>query len=120
MKYQENKDCIEACLECASLCNLCAAACLNEEESEVGTLTDCIRLNLECAISCYAASEMLTYGSDRSADYCRLCAELCEACERECRKHNYDQCREASRACLKCAMECRDMILNSYVMNWAV
>src|SRR3989344_4268211 len=99
MKYQDNQDCIEACLECASSCNQCVVSCLKEDESEVGKLTHCMQLNLECAMACYAASEMMTLGSKLAQDYCVLCAEICESCARECDGHNFIQCRECSRAC---------------------
>lgn len=44
------QSCIEACLNCIALCNLCAVACLNEKE--VAHLKKCIQLNLECVAIC--------------------------------------------------------------------
>lgn len=112
MKYQENKDCIEACLGCASASNHCAVSCLKEEESEVGRMTKCIRLNLECAMACYAASEMMTLGSDRAQEYSILCAELCEVSAKECSRFDNEHCREAARSCRTCAKLCREMAAN--------
>jgi hypothetical protein len=41
--------CIEECFDCAQTCTSCADACLGE--SMVAQLTQCIRLNLDCAMS---------------------------------------------------------------------
>ena len=54
---QKFKDCIDACLACAVVCNQCAIACLNEEM--VKQLTRCIQLDLECAALCRAAAEVI-------------------------------------------------------------
>lgn len=41
--------CIEKCYSCAQICTSCADACLAEHN--VQKLTQCIRLNLDCAAS---------------------------------------------------------------------
>ncbi|MDD2512444.1 MAG: hypothetical protein PHS71_04235 [Proteiniphilum sp.] len=61
----------------------------NENSKEIGSgvscrLTDhklmakCIRNNMECAAICYAVAELMSLGSSRTAEICRLCAEICE------------------------------------------
>ena len=42
--------CIEECYSCAQSCTACADACLAEDM--VKSLTQCIRLNLDCADVC--------------------------------------------------------------------
>ena len=42
--------CIELCYTCAQVCTSCADACLAEENVQI--LTQCIRLNLDCADIC--------------------------------------------------------------------
>ena len=44
--------CIEQCYSCAQTCTSCADACLAEDM--VKSLTQCIRLNLDCADVCSA------------------------------------------------------------------
>lgn len=117
MKFQENQDCIEACLECASSCNQCVVSCLHEDESEVGKLTDCMQLCLETAVACYAASEMMTLGSKLAQEYCTLCAEICERCAHVCDGHNFEQCRDCARASRRAARLCREMVTHSLAMH---
>lgn len=69
----------------------------------------CIRLDMECATICYAAAQLMSLGSERAMDICRICADICEACAAECEKHNNEHCQECARACHQCAEECRHM-----------
>ncbi len=52
--YHTYKVCIDACLNCAALCNHCANSCLQEEN--VAMMAKCIQLDMECAAMCYAAA----------------------------------------------------------------
>ena len=106
MTTQPYQTCIDACLECATECNQCAVACL--EEKEVQNLTQCIRLNLECAVVCRATAELLTAGSAYASQLCELCADICNACAEKCEQHanmGMEHCRECAEACRTCARE---------------
>lgn len=106
--YQDYKLCIDACLACASTCNYCASSCTKEED--VKMMAKCIQTDMECAAICYAAAQLMSLGSDKSKEICRLCAEICDQCAAECEKHSHhDHCRECAEACKKCADECRKM-----------
>lgn len=107
MGYHENKKCIEACLACAAICNHCAASCLMEEDTKM--MAACIQLDMECAVLCYAAAQLMSLGSDKANAVCRICAELCEACALECSKHENEHCKECAAACNACAAECKKM-----------
>jgi hypothetical protein len=104
--------CIEECYDCAQLCTSCADACLGEKD--VQRLTQCIRMNLDCANVCLATGALSTRrtGSneqlivrmlDSCADACRLCAE---ECERHAGKHEH--CRICAEACRRCEKACHD------------
>lgn len=69
----------------------------------------CIQLDMECAAVCYAAAQLMSLGSARATEFCRICAEICEACGNECKKHQTEHCQECARTCLQCAEECRHM-----------
>src|SRR5690606_19089184 len=105
--YHEYQSCIEACLQCAAICNHCATSCLGEEH--VHMMTRCIQLDRECATLCLAAAQLMSMGSEHAAAICRICADACEACAAECANHDDDHCRECAEACRKCAAECRSM-----------
>ena len=103
--------CIEACYECAQTCTSCADACLGEEM--VRELTQCIRLNLDCADVCFATGTVASRrtGSDEIIikRLIEACAEACRLCGEECRKHasHHEHCRVCADACQRCEEACR-------------
>ena len=106
--YHEYKTCIDACLQCAAVCNHCAVSCT--QEKDVNKMAKCIQLDMECAAICYAAAQLMSLGSERAKDICAICAEICDTCAKECAKHkNMEHCSECAAACRACAEECRNM-----------
>ena len=107
--YHTYKTCIEACLKCASICNHCASSCTQEED--VKMMAGCIQLDMECAAICYASAQLMSLGSSKAKELCRLCADICEACGNECGQHasHSKHCQECAEACKACAEECRRM-----------
>ena len=107
MNYHDYKSCIDACLECAALCNHCSSECLKEEY--VKMMAKCIQLDMECAALCYAAAELMSLGSSKSKEACLLCAKACIDCANECSQHEAKHCKECADACKKCATACNNM-----------
>jgi hypothetical protein len=101
------QSCIEACLKCAAVCDHCAVSCLAEEQ--VHDMRDCIRLDMECSAVCAATAKLMAMNSTRVAQWCTLCADVCDACAKECAKHDNDHCRMCAAQCKQCADECRKM-----------
>jgi hypothetical protein len=102
MNYHSNKDCIDACLQCAAVCHHCATEDLKENHG----MARCVQLNMECAAICTAAAQLMSLGSEQALAICKLCAEICRKCAGECGKHNMQHCRECAEACKKCAELC--------------
>ncbi len=69
----------------------------------------CIQLDMECAALCYASAQLMSVGSDKAANICRICADMCDECGAECGKHETEHCKECADACKQCAEECRKM-----------
>lgn len=103
--------CVEACYDCAQACIACADACMGEQM--IAQLTQCIRLNLDCADVCTATGALGSRrtGSDElilkrmietSAEACRLCGD-------ECAKHagEHEHCRICADVCRQCEQLCR-------------
>jgi len=105
--YHTYKICIEACLKCAAICNHCASSCTQEEEIKM--MARCIQLDMECSAACYAAAQLMSLGSQKAKELCRICADICEICGHECGKHQTEHCQECADACKQCAEECRKM-----------
>lgn len=107
MSHQEHQSCIAACVRCAQECEHCMNACLGE--SNVAKMAECIRLDQDCAAICWSAVGYMSRGSRFMQEICGICAEICEACGAECRKHKMDHCQRCADACEQCAEECRRM-----------
>jgi hypothetical protein len=106
--------CIEECYGCAQTCTSCADACLGEEM--VSQLTQCIRLNLDCADICAATGAMASRRTGSNAEVLaatiEACAEACRVCGAECRKHaeKHEHCRICADVCDSCAEACREAL----------
>lgn len=107
MSKQSYQKCIEACIRCAQACEHCANSCLSEED--VQRLAECIRLDRDCAEVCWTAAGLMSRDSQFAQAFCKLCADVCDACAAECGKHDTDHCRSCADACRECANECRQM-----------
>ena len=103
---------IEAGYGCAAVCRICADACLAEEM--VRDLTQCIRLDLDCADVCLATAGLAVRraGSNEALIKRMLetCAEACADCAIECEKHAemHEHCRICAEECQRCEDACRE------------
>jgi len=105
--YHDYKTCIDACLNCAALCNHCASG--DTQEEDVSMMAKCIQLCMECATICYASAQLMSLGSRQAKEICLICAQLCDDCGAECSNHQHKHCKECAEACKQCAEECRKM-----------
>ena len=107
-------DCIEACLECSQACTACAEACLSEKG--VATLSDCIRIALDCADVTGTTARVLSRHPGYDANLrrallaaCRAaCALAADQCER--RAETYTHCRVCADACRRCEAACARLL----------
>ena len=107
MAHHQHHSCIDACNACANACDHCSTACL--KEPDVKEMAECIRLDMDCAAICRLAASYMARGSDFAKQLCSLCADICEACGKECARHQHPHCQECAKACQQCADECRRM-----------
>lgn len=108
MAHERYQHCIDECNNCATLCNHCAVECLHENDEQ---LTRCIQLDMECAVICRSAAEIMTLGSMYSEKIGEVCADVCNACAAECEKHSHmEHCRQCAEACRRCADACMHMM----------
>lgn len=104
--------CIEECYDCASVCTVCADACLGEDM--VKDLTQCIRIDLDCADVCFATGKLASRrtGSNEALIRTMLgaCAEACRICAEECEKHAgmHEHCRTCAESCRRCEKACQE------------
>lgn len=104
--------CIEACFDCQQGCIACSDACLGEDM--VLQLTQCIRLNLDCADACMAAGALASRRTGSNEQTLRMmlevCALACRNCGDECAVHaqQHEHCAICSDACRTCERLCME------------
>jgi hypothetical protein len=104
--------CLEACFDCEQSCIACADACLGEDK--VKQLTQCIRLDLDCADACRAAGSMASRrtGSNELGLRTMLeaCGMACRACGEECARHasQHEHCAICAQSCQVCEDLCHE------------
>ena len=96
----------------ATICSTCADACLSEQH---GGLTQCIRLDLDCADICSATARVLSRASKHGPQPLQAllaaCASACRACAQECRRHEqHSHCRICAESCETCEAECEELL----------
>lgn len=102
--------CIEMCLQCAASCTACADECL--DESDISELRRCIRLNNDCADICGVVARLLSRRGEPELSTLRACLEaatgICSATALECAKHaeEFEYCKLNAELCLTCSREC--------------
>lgn len=105
---------IDSCFECAQACTACADACLGEEDP--GSLTRCIRLDLDCADLCDATGRVLSRQSAFEPQLARSAVEACaravKLCGDECEQHasHHEHCRVCLEACRRCEEACNSLL----------
>ena len=108
MSHEKHQSMINAMNDCASKCNHCITACLDEQD--VTMLAKCIKLNIDCAEICTLTAGFAARGSEHAMHLMKECAEICNACAEECEKHTHmEHCKKCAEACRACAEECSSM-----------
>lgn len=101
----KNQEILDTLSNCINHCNYCADACLDEDNVEM--MVDCIRTDRTCAAVCAALADVLATNYSNVQGLLNYCIEVCEACAKECGKHEHDHCQACAEACRKCAEACR-------------
>jgi hypothetical protein len=101
------QSCIDACTACAEACEFCATSDLRELGVKV--VARCAQLNRECAQVCRTSAALMSMDSQFAGGFCVMCADVCDACAKECEKHMHEHCQMCAQACHRCAEECRKM-----------
>lgn len=101
-----DKQLITILSECASTCHYCSIACL--DEPHVNQLTNCIKLDMDCAEICEVAASFISRSSGHVKHLLKECIELCQLCAGECEKHEHmEHCKKCAESCRKCADACK-------------
>lgn len=92
---------------CASMCTACADACSAEKMD----MRQCIRVCSDCADICGATAKLSVRRTGQNVEMLKamleVCARACEFCATECEKHDHDHCRLCAEMCIECARDCK-------------
>jgi len=104
--------CIEACYDCEQACTACADGCLGEDT--VRELTQCVRLNLDCADICAATGSVASRNTGHDEIVLKsildVCMQACEVCREECLRHAamHEHCKVCAEVCEQCLAACKE------------
>lgn len=102
------RQCIQDCLECASICDQTLAYCL--EQGGEHARVEHINLLRDCDESCTIAASMMSRKSRFSGEPRQLCVLVCAACAEWCESMADDaQMSACAEACRRCEESCRNL-----------
>ena len=102
------RQCIDLCIECHRVCLETVSHCLKEGGKHAEATH--IVLLMDCAQICATSADFMLRGSARHKATCRACAEICDACGRNCESMDDDaQMKRCADICRRCAESCRSM-----------
>lgn len=99
-------DLIQNLINCAFACEMCATACL--DENDVTTMAHCIELDRDCADICFQSARFLQRDAEIAHKFLMVCEEICRMCAEECSKHDNDHCKTCAEICQSCAEKCHE------------
>lgn len=104
---QDLARCIEACTECHAICeHMIHQHCLQRGGRHVAPAH--LTLMADCAEICRVSAGFMLRGSPRHLLTCQACAEICEACAKDCEE--VGDMHDCVQACRRCAEECQAMV----------
>nr|WP_311195766.1 four-helix bundle copper-binding protein [Antarcticibacterium sp. 1MA-6-2] len=71
-------------------------------------MVDCIRTDRVCAEVCSTVNQVIITNFKNVQGLLDYCIEICEACAKECEKHEHQHCKDCAKACRECAEACRN------------
>lgn len=101
------QSCIDSCSKCTQACYECFEACINEPD--LNARRSCVKMLIECARMCETSVASMSMNAQFSKQHCKMCADVCDACAKECDMFTDDHCKKCADICRMCADECRKM-----------
>jgi hypothetical protein len=105
---------IDACSDCVQACTTCADASLAEDD--VAALRACIGLCLDCADLCGTTLRILSRQAHHDAllvqRLLQACVRACATCSEECSRHaqHHRHCAICAQVCTACERACRKLL----------
>jgi len=96
---------------CLSTGESCLAHCLVLLGQGDKQMAACAQSVSELMAVCSALQKLALQDSKRTAAMAKLALEVCQDCEKQCRKHEkHSQCKDCADACADCAKQCKSLL----------
>ena len=108
----QNQALIDAALTCVNRGDVCLQHCIKLLSTGDTSLKDCIRTVSAMLPLCETLARYGALEAPRLKELAKLCADVCDDCEKECRKHeqHHVECKNCAQSCAACSKECRKLI----------
>lgn len=109
----QQQHCLNACLQCATMCEVCADDMVGmEHNNHHDLMTRCIRLCRDCADLCFVTAKLVSRRSPQLESLSEVCAEMCDQCAELCEQHapHHALCSSCAEECRRCADACRELV----------
>jgi Cys-rich four helix bundle protein (predicted Tat secretion target) len=103
---------IDAAADCTRHGEICLGHCLHMFKTGDTTLAKCADSVNEMLVMCAALTRMAASDASRLAQVAQVCRDVCDDCEKQCRKHEdeHPECKACAESCAKCIKECDKVI----------
>jgi Cys-rich four helix bundle protein (predicted Tat secretion target) len=103
---------IAAALLCIQRGEACIPHCIDLMAKGDASLKDCLRSVSAMMPMCGALVRFAALDAPRLKELAKLCGEVCEDCEKECKKHaeHHAVCRMCAESCAACVKECKKIV----------
>jgi len=103
---------VDTALDCVKKGQACIEHCLELFKIGDTSVAECANTVQEMLAICTAISQLASYRSKYLPDLAKVCINVCEDCENECRKHEkmHAACKACANSCEECIKECKKLI----------
>ena len=105
----KNQALTDSASDCVKTGEACINHCLDLLSQGDKEMAACAKSVNEMLAVCAALQRLATVDSRFLPKYAKLADEVCEACEKECRKHEnkHAECKACADSCATCLNECK-------------
>ncbi|MBF0609946.1 MAG: four-helix bundle copper-binding protein [Magnetococcales bacterium] len=100
---------VQSAANCLVTGQVCLQHCMMLLSMGDTSLVECAKSVSDMLAVCTALQQLAVAKSPHLAAMAKVAADVCDACEKECRKHEakHLQCKACADACKACSIECR-------------
>jgi Cys-rich four helix bundle protein (predicted Tat secretion target) len=109
MHGQQNQALVESASDCIVKGQICISHCLDLLAEGDKDMAACAKSVNQMLALCNALVSLGTQQSKYLPAVSKVALEACEACEKECRKHEkkHEQCKACADSCAACIKQCK-------------